>query len=317
MIKTILLTSFALIAFAGNSVLCRLALNDDVIDPSSFTSIRLFSGILFLLFLVSLQSKKNTNEDAKQSNPKQNSPNQNKSKKFKLDFKSGNWSSAFFLFVYALAFSYAYVTLYTGTGALILFGIVQVTMIMTDFLKGKKLQFVEWAGLIIAFLGLTVLLLPGSSAPSLLGFILMAISGVAWGFYTLAGKGSKTPLADTANNFLRTLPFVSLLVLFTFDSAQISKQGIFLAIASGAITSGLGYAIWYSALAKLNITQAAVIQLTVPIIATIGGVLFSNEIITLQLVGSTILVLGGVLMVLVGKQIVERLKLNKGTASHS
>ncbi|MCL4107922.1 UNVERIFIED_CONTAM: hypothetical protein GTU68_016950 [Idotea baltica] len=282
MFKTIILTFLALIAFAGNSILNRLAFSDGAIDAASFTGIRLFSGILFLLFLVAINSAKNSNK--------------------KINLKSGSWLSALFLFLYALTFSFAYITLDTGTGALILFGFVQITMIFSDFLKGIRLQLIEWSGLIIAFLGLTILLLPGASAPSSTGFALMALSGVAWGIYTLAGKGSKTPLNDTANNFLRTLPLVVILILFTFDSAQISKQGVILAIASGAITSGLGYAIWYSALAGLSVTQAAVIQLTVPIIAAIGGILFSKEIISLQLIISSVLVLGGVLIVVLGKQ---------------
>lgn len=282
MLKTISLTLLALLAFAGNSVLCRLALNDDVIDAASFTSIRLFSGIIFLLFLVVIRTKK------------------------RINIKNGSWISAFFLFLYAIAFSYAYITLDTGTGALILFGSVQATMIGYGLLKGKRLLLIEWVGLFVALVGLFVLLIPGASAPSLSGFALMSISGIAWGFYTLAGSGSKTPLIDTANNFLRTLPFIALVTILTFENIQISNQGIILAIVSGAVTSGLGYAIWYSALARLTVTQAATIQLTVPIIAAFGGVLFSNEVITIKLITSSILVLGGILVVIVGKQYVER-----------
>lgn len=286
MTKTILLTSLALLAFAGNSVLCRLALNDGVIDAASFTTIRLVSGILFLLLLVVISNKG------------------------KLNIKNGSWSSAFYLFLYALAFSYAYITLDTGTGALILFGTVQVTMIVIGFLKGNKLLLVEWVGLLVAFLGLIFLLLPGASAPSLIGFVLMVFSGIGWGLYTLAGKGSKTPLIDTTNNFLRTLPFITvflLLVIFSgSETFQISQQGILLAIISGAVTSGLGYAIWYSALPNLSGTQAAILQLAVPIIAAFGGVLFSSEAITQQLIISSVLVLGGVLVVIVGKQYVEK-----------
>ncbi|WP_299880830.1 DMT family transporter [uncultured Cocleimonas sp.] len=282
MMKTILLTVLALIAFAGNSVLCRLALNDDVIDAASFTSIRLLSGIIFLLILVAIRTKGEVN------------------------LKNGNWLSAVLLFLYAIAFSYSYISLDTGIGALILFGTVQVTMIMAGFLKGHRLTLIEWLGLFIAFSGLIVLLMPGASAPSLLGFGLMVISGIAWALYTLAGKGAKNPLLDTANNFLRTLPFVLLLTVLTFNNAQISNQGIFLAILSGSVTSGLGYAIWYSALAGLHVTQAAIIQLTVPIIAAIGGLLFSNEVITSKLIISSMLVLGGVLLVIVGKKKMEK-----------
>lgn len=282
MLKTILLTLLALLAFAGNSVLCRLALNDDVIDAASFTSIRLFSGIIFLLFLVVIRTKK------------------------RINVKNGSWISAFFLFLYAVAFSYAYITLDTGTGALILFGSVQATMIGYGLLKGKRLLLIEWVGLFVALVGLFVLLMPGASAPSLTSFALMSISGIAWGLYTLAGSGSKTPLIDTANNFLRTLPFIALVTILTFENIQISNQGIMLAIVSGAVTSGLGYAIWYSALTRLTVTQAATIQLTVPIIAAFGGVLFSNEVITIKLITSSILVLGGILVVTVGKQYAEK-----------
>ncbi len=283
MLKTISLTALALVAFAGNSVLCRVALNNDVIDAFSFTSIRLVSGAIFLLFLVAIKTKK------------------------RINVKNGSWSSAFFLFLYAIAFSFSYTKLNTGVGALILFGSVQVTMILSELLKGKKLFLIEYAGLCLAFLGLLILLTPSISAPSYTGFALMAVSGVAWGFYTLDGKGSKTPLIDTANNFLRTLPFVVLVTLLTIDTLQISNHGVVLAIVSGAITSGLGYAIWYSALSGLTVKRAAIIQLAVPIIAAFGGALFSNELITIKLTASSILVLGGILIVLVGKQFAEEL----------
>jgi drug/metabolite transporter (DMT)-like permease len=281
MLKLTLLTVLALFAFAGNSVLCRMALTDDVIDAASFTSIRLFSGIVFLLFLVVIKTKE------------------------KIDIRSGSWLSSLLLFLYAIAFSYAYLTLDTGTGALILFGSVQATMIISGLLKGRRLLLIEWAGLLLALLGLFALLMPGATAPSLTGFVLMAASGIAWAFYTLAGKNTKTPLIDTANNFSRTLPFIALTMLLTFSDIQISNKGILLAIASGAIMSGLGYAIWYSVLPSLTLTQAAILQLTVPIIAAVGGVLFSNEVVTMQLISSSILVLGGVLVVTVGRQYAE------------
>jgi drug/metabolite transporter (DMT)-like permease len=288
MFKTILLTVLALLAFAGNSVLCRLALNDNIIDAASFTSIRLFSGAIFLLLLISI--------------------NVHKSPQKIINIKAGSWLSALFLFIYAGAFSYAYISLDTGTGALILFGSVQVTMILSDIFKGKKLLLAEWLGLIIAFIGLIILLMPSASAPSLTGFLLMAISGIAWAFYTLAGRGSKTPLVDTTNNFLRTLPFIGLLMLLTLSNIELSNQGILLAIISGTVTSGLGYAIWYSALSGLTVKHAAIIQLSVPVIAAIGGVIFSNETINIELITSSFLVLGGVLTVIMGKQSMERLQ---------
>ena len=291
MYKTFLLTALALIAFAGNSVLCRLALSDNIIDAASFTSIRLFSGALFLVFLITITTRKNTKETSNN--------------------KKGNWLSAFFLFIYAAAFSYAYISLDTGTGALILFGAVQVTMIVADIIKGKKLVLIEWLGLFIAFIGLFYLLLPSATAPSLTGFLLMAMSGIAWGFYTLAGKGSKTPLLDTSGNFLRTLPFIGLLTVLTFTNTELSNQGIILAIASGTITSGLGYAIWYAALAGLTVTNAAIIQLSVPIIAAIGGIIFANESISFVLIISSFLVLGGVLTVIMGKRCIQRFAWNR------
>jgi len=278
MFKTLFLTVLALLAFAGNSVLCRLALNDDVIDAASFTSIRLFSGIVFLLFIVLIKTRK------------------------RINIKDGNWLSSFLLFLYAITFSYAYISLDTGTGALILFGSVQITMIVFSLIKGRKFLLVEWLGLLFAILGLVLFLLPGASAPPLTGFVLMALSGVAWGFYTIIGKNTQKPLIDTANNFLRTLPFIVLISLLSFDSMYLSNQGIILAIISGAITSGLGYAIWYSALAGLSVTQAAIVQLSVPIIAAFGGILFSNEIITLKLLTSSLLVLGGIFVVTMGRK---------------
>ena len=273
MLKTMLLTFLALVAFAANSVLCRLALNDNIIDAASFTSIRLLSGAIFLLFLVYVKTKKT------------------------LAMKAGTWKNAFYLFIYAVAFSYAYISLDTGAGALILFGSVQTTMIIFNFMKGQKLSIFEWAGLIVALSGLLVLLLPGASAPSLSGFIIMTLSGIAWGLYTLAGRGATSPVANTASNFVRTIPFILVLTIFTFDSTQTSNEGIMLAILSGAIMSGLGYAIWYSALTHLSITQASTLQLIVPIMAAFGGVIFLNELITTQLVISSALVLGGVLVV--------------------
>jgi drug/metabolite transporter (DMT)-like permease len=287
MLKLALLTVLALFSFAENSVLCRMALTDEVIDAASFTSIRLFSGIVFLLFLVVIKTKE------------------------KMTIATGSGLSSLLLFLYAIAFSYAYLTLDTGTGALILFGAVQATMIMSGLLKGRQFLVIEWVGLLLALLGLVALLMPGAAAPSLTGFVLMAGSGIAWAFYTLAGKHSKNPLIDTANNFLRTLPFIAMTMLLTFSEIQISNKGILLAIASGAVMSGLGYAIWYSVLPSLTLTQAAILKLTVPIIAAVGGVLFSNEVITIKLISSSILVLGGVLVVTVGRRYAEVFIKNK------
>lgn len=277
--KNICLTILALLAFAGNSILCRYALKGDVIDASSFTVIRLIAGAVFLVLLVLFKNNG------------------------KFDWKAGSWSSSLFLFVYAAAFSFSYISLNTGVGALILFGFVQLTMVLVSIARGNKLFIIEWIGLFIAFSGLTLLLLPSATAPSLSGFILMAVSGIAWGFYTLAGKGAVNPVTQTATNFLRTLPFAIVLMVLSLDTLTMSKQGFLLAILSGAITSGLGYAIWYAAIKQLSITQAAVLQLTVPIIAAFGGILFSAEAITTDLIVSSLLVLGGILVVTLGKSI--------------
>ena len=286
MFKTLLLTTLALFSFAGNSVLCRYALKDDIIDPSSFTAIRLASGAVFLLVLVSFKNRST------------------------FDWRRGSWSSSFLLFLYAAAFSFSYVTLDTGTGALILFGSVQVTMVLMSLFKGKMLLPSEWIGLIVAFSGLAILLIPSATAPTVSGFIFMAVSGISWGFYTLAGRHSAQPLADTANIFLRSLAFIVVLVFFNLGSAKITEDGIVLAVISGAITSGLGYAIWYSALAGLSLSQAAIFQLTVPMIAAFGGVIFSNEAITTQLAIASLLILGGVLVVTLGQKY-TRLPLKK------
>lgn len=279
MLKLSFYTSLALLGFAGNSVLCRLALGDQLIDPSSFTSIRLVSGIVMLLLIFSLRAQGVA----------------------KLRDAGGSWLSAVLLFVYALSFSYAYVSLDTGTGALVLFGSVQITMILVSYFTGHKLLGVEWAGLFLAFSGFVYLLLPTLSTPSFMGFILMSLSGVAWGFYTLRGRASVNPLNDTAFNFLRTLPLVVLLFFITVSQAEISLRGVFFAIFSGAIASGVAYTIWYKVLADLSAVQAAVLQLLVPVIAAVGGIIFAAEIPGFRLIIATVLVLGGVLLVVLGR----------------
>lgn len=272
--QTLFFTCFALLAFAGNSVLCRYALNDDVIDAASFTAIRLFSGALMLIALLALKDRS------------------------ALTWRAGSWLNGFYLFVYALTFSFAYLSLNTGVGALILFAAVQVTMVLLSLLRGKALSIWEWCGLLIAFAGLSYLLWPTENVqpPSLFGFALMVISGVAWGLYTVAGKEGANPVAQTGGNFLRSLPFVALLLLVTFETTTLTTPGVMLAIVSGAITSGLGYALWYSALKGLSVTQAAVVQLSVPVIASFAGVILLNEVLSAPLIISTLLVVGGILV---------------------
>ncbi len=280
-IKTLGYTTFALFAFAGNSVLCRLALGEGQIDAASFTVIRLLSGIITLVIILLLT--------------------QGAKKPLQKNASKGSWTAALMLFVYAIAFSYAYVSLDTGTGALVLFGAVQITMLLMAILSGNRLHYVEWIGVVTAFGGFVYLVLPSVSTPSLTGFILMTVAGIAWGFYSLKGKGSKHPLDDTAYNFLRTLPLVAILLALTIQQSHLSQTGIALAVVSGAVTSGIGYTLWYIALGGLTSTQAAVLQLLVPVIAAIGGVMFAGEMISARLVVASLLVLGGILLVVLGR----------------
>ncbi|GMR01164.1 MAG: DMT family transporter [Gammaproteobacteria bacterium] len=277
LLKTTILTGLALIAFAANSVLCRLALGNETIDASNFTILRLLSGSIVLLIIIT------ANRNITGGSTK------------------GSWAAGFMLFLYAVTFSYAYISLDTGTGALILFGSVQITMILLSLLSGIRLHFTEWAGVTIAFTGFVYLILPGVTAPSAVGFLLMTVAGIAWGVYTLKGRGSKNPLMDTAYNFFRTTPFVILLAIITINNTNYSFEGILLALLSGGITSGIGYTIWYIALGGLSSMQAAVLQLSVPVIAALGGVVFVSEEITFRLTISAVMVIGGILMVILGK----------------
>lgn len=277
LVKTLAFTCLALIAFAANSVLCRGALGEQSIDAASFTSIRLFAGALVLFVITRL------NHTGSRSTSR------------------GNWPASVMLFTYAITFSFAYISLDTGTGALILFGAVQITMILVSFVRGNRLHLIEWLGVALAFVGFVYLLMPEVSTPSLLGFVLMTIAGMAWGLYTLKGRGSAAPLMDTAYNFIRTLPLVGIVMLFSLPHAHFSTHGVVLAILSGGIASGIGYTIWYIALGGLTATQAAVVQLFVPVIAAFGGVIFVAEPITLRLTLAGLLILGGILLVVLGR----------------
>ena len=291
-IKIIASTVFALFAFAANSVFCRLALGDEAIDATSFTSVRLFSGIIILFILMQFTSHVSIPQGSLKANA------------------NGSWLAAIMLFTYAVTFSFGYISLDTGTGALILFGAVQITMILFNVISGSRLHYSEWLGLTCAFIGFVYLILPSITTPSLTGFILMSVSGMAWAFYTLLGRKSKHALSDTAFNFLRTSPFILILVLLSFNNLHISSTGFLLAVLSGAIASGIGYFVWYIALSGLSVTQAAVLQLFVPIIAALGGVVFTSESITLRLIESSILVLGGILLVILGRYYFSQNKVN-------
>jgi len=273
-----LLTALAMLAFAGNSILCRLALKNTAIDPASFTSIRLLSGALVLGLLIIMRSR--------------NSPTP------KL---SGSWLSAFALFIYAAAFSFAYVSLTAATGALILFGAVHITMIGYGLYKGERPGVLQVMGIVLAFGGLIALMLPGLSAPSLAGAALMGLAGIAWGVYSLRGRGAGDPAQITAGNFLRAVPFALLLSLVLFSKAKFDISGVLYAVASGALASGVGYALWYAVLPVLKNTVAASVQLSVPVIAAFGGVLLISEPLTLRLTLTSVAILGGIAMVITKK----------------
>jgi drug/metabolite transporter (DMT)-like permease len=256
-----------MVAFAGNSLLCRMALKHTGIDAASFTALRLLSGALTLWLIV--RARGGTHGVA------------------------GNWTSAAALFAYAAGFSFAYLTLPAGVGALILFGAVQGTMIGYALWSGERLRWLQVVGLSGAFAGLVGLLLPGLSAPPLQGSILMLGAGVAWGVYSLRGRSSGDPTCVTAGNFLRAVPFAIGLSVAGVTPISLDSAGVWYAIASGALASGLGYAVWYSAVIGMRATTAAAVQLSVPVLAAMGGVLFLGEPITLRLLLSSLAILGG------------------------
>ena len=278
LIRTLFATSLALIAFAANSILCRLSLDGQSIDAASFAIVRLLSGAVALAVICKTVS----------NNPPSSS--------------EGRWSAALMLFLYATCFSFAYITLDTGTGALILFAAVQLTMIGVAVATGDRLHLMEWMGLLMAFSGFFYLVYPSVTTPSFAGFILMTLAGVAWGVYTLLGKGSRNPLSDTPRNFGFTLPLIIVLAAFTVQEAHLSPKGVLWAVLSGALASGAGYTIWYMALAGLSITQAATVQLMVPVLAAMGGWIFIGEAVSLRLAFSAAVILGGILLVMLGRR---------------
>ncbi|MDN3638088.1 DMT family transporter [Simiduia curdlanivorans] len=287
-IRILLMTALALGFFAANSVLCRMALGDGNSDPYAFTILRLTSGALTLLVLYAgLQYR---------SAKKQGAVNL-----WQATVGAGSWCGGLSLFVYALCFSWAYLELETGTGALLLFGAVQITLIISTLWRGNRLRPQEWVGLLMAFSGLVYLMWPNLQTPAWKALVAMTLSGLAWGLYTLVGQKTRLPLVATMGNFIRSLAFCALLVAIAFAHMQISPKGIYLALLSGALASGLGYAIWYSALAGLSAIQAGVVQLLVPILAAIGGALFVFEPIELRLIIASIWVLGGIFFVLMAK----------------
>ena len=279
--QTIGYAALALIAFAGNSVLCRLALHDGAIDPASFSTIRVTSGAATLL-LVTLATRRDRSGLA------------------------ASWTSAAMLALYAIPFSFAYASLSTGTGALILFGSVQVTMLAAAVRSGERTHAIEWVGLTAALGGLLYLVLPGLAAPPLMAAALMGLAGFSWGIYSLRGRSGSNPLAQTTANFVRAIPFVLVASLATLWRFHASPRGATLAVASGALASGLGYVAWYAALRGLTRMRAAIVQLAVPILAAVGGVVFLAEAISVRLVLSTIMVLGGIGLAIVWRERLSR-----------
>jgi drug/metabolite transporter (DMT)-like permease len=267
----------ALLAFAANNVLCRLALQPHAIDAATFSSVRLATGAATLLLL---------DRGHRRSG-------------FRL---GGSWRSAACLFLYAIPFSFAYVSLSAGTGALVLFGAVQITMMLAALRAGERPEPRQWLGFLMAVGGLVYLVLPGLAAPSPAGAALMALAGVGWGLYSLQGRGAANPLADTSGNFVRATPFVLAVNVLTAGSAHADANGVVLASASGTVASGLGYFVWYAALRHLTATRAAVVQLAVPILAAAGGALLLDEAISARLIVSAALVLGGIAAALAGRE---------------
>ena len=272
--RTAVLTVLAMIAFAGNSLLCRAALKEPAIDAASFTTIRMVSGALVLWLIVQFTRRAQVGD--------------------------GNWRSALALFGYAAAFSFAYGSLPAASGALVLFGSVQLTMLGHGLWSGERFRGVQIIGFVMAIAGLVSLLSPGLSAPPLVGALLMMCAGLSWGVYSLRAKGQGDPTRVTAGNFIRTIPMVLALSLVMHDQIAISSTGVWWAVSSGALASALGYAIWYTALPALKATNAAVVQLSVPVLASLGAVVFLGEQLSPRLWLASLVILGGIGLVIAG-----------------
>jgi drug/metabolite transporter (DMT)-like permease len=289
--NTFVTTLFALFAFAGNSVLCRLALGDGQIDATSFTIVRLVSGALacFVILLIAglLNSRNRVFTNGKL-----------------LPSLHQRWKAALLLFIYAAGFSYAYIELDTGVGALVLFGTVQLAMIIVSIYKQDNLPWHHLLGIFLAFAGLCYLIYSqfdiSTTKLSVSGFVFMILAGIAWAGYTLLGRGSTTPFIDTSANFMLSLLFcIPLVAIYMFMMPVLSPIGFSLAVASGIIASAFGYAIWYLVLPSLSRIQAGVVQLLVPVIAALGGVIWVGELISTALIVSQLMVLGGIALVMI------------------
>ena len=285
--RTVVLTAIAMLAFAANSLLCRLALAEGLIDAATFASVRTIAGAIMLGLILLFRGGSRAR-------------------------LATNWRTVAALFIYLVFFSFAYLSLSAGTGALLLFGAVQLTMFVVALREGEKFPVVSSIGFVLALCGLIYLVLPGVTAPEPVGAILMILAGIAWGFYSLLGRNAVDPLQATANNFLFCVPLVLLVSLFFLPDFHSSVNGLILAVVSGAITSGCGYVIWYAALSGLSATRAATVQLSVPVIAAFGGVLLLTEPVTLRLLLASVATLGGVAIVLSQRVLVKD---QKGDAS--
>ncbi len=266
------LTTLTMIAFAGNSLLCRMALKETAIDAATFTSVRLLSGAIMLWLLMRWQRQ--------------------------AALAHGNWRSATALFIYAVALSFAYRSIDTGAGALMLFGAVQATMLIAGFVGGERMTAMQSAGFVAAMVGLVILVSPGVETPSVLDSILMLASGIAWGVYSMFGRGQPNPAAATAGNFLRAAPLTVALSLLALPWLRLDGQGVMYAMLSGAVTSALGYVLWYRVLQHMRAMTASTVQLSAPVLAAIAGILLLGENITHDLLIASVLILGGILLVL-------------------
>lgn len=282
-LRLVILVSLAMLAFAGNSLLCRIALKHTSIDAASFTTMRMLSGACMLWLVVRLKS--GTGSAARAG-----------------ERSGGNWLSACALFVYAAGFSFAYVSMSAATGALLLFGSVQATMIGYGVFKGERMHKLQLVGFALALAGLVALMLPGLAAPTLLSSLSMLSAGVAWGIYSLRGKGVGDPTQVTAGNFMHAVPMALVLSLLMFKHQSLDGSGLGLAVLSGALASGLGYAIWYRALPAIKATHAATVQLSVPVIAALGGVVFIGEAVTVPMLLASSAILGGIALVILEKK---------------
>lgn len=300
--QTVIITFITLVAFAANSVLCRWALMDQTIDPLVFSIVRMLSGALTLLILLTLSS------NAKRKQIKASDSNTSIYTKVRTQFDP---TAILTLLVYMFGFSFAYLTLGAGLGALVLFVAVQFTMIAAHLLAGNRMSSLEWVGCLLSVAGLIYLLMPTESTGSsdLISIILMALAGVGWGIYTLAGKKSTNALQSTTANFgFGSLVILALLSLLAFipsvtEQIPITKQGLIYAVLSGAVASGVGYSLWYYVVKKLNTVVASIVQLSVPVIATLGGVLLLSEPVTMQFVISSTVILLGISLVLVAPKL--------------